>query len=281
MIKGTSYWSVRDGMANTHPIAEAAAEIAAEGFQAIELTVGGDGVLHPASTQAECETMRAQVDAAGLIVETTACGLSWGMNPVANDADIREASVSKQEAALERTAWLGAKAMLMVPGVVCSPISPGENVRYDLALQRCRENTVRMLETAERVGVDLCLENVWNGMFYSPLEFAQFIDDINHPRLGIYFDVGNVLGYQQYPPHWIELLGSRIKRVHIKDYLEKFDWVGSYDFCDLLAGDMPWSETMAALRAIGYDRTLVAEMLPWSEGLLTRTSEAMDQILKM
>lgn len=281
MIKGISYWSVRDGLANTHPIADAAAEAAAEGFQTMELSLGAEGVLHVGTTQAECEVIRQTVEAAGLVVETTACGLSWGTNPIANDAATRENAVLQHAAALERTAWLGAKAMLMVPGVVRSPISPGQTVRYDRAVQRCRENTVRLLDTAERMEVDLCLENVWNGLFYSPLELVQFLDDIDHPNLGVYFDVGNVLGYQQYPPHWIELLGKRIKRVHLKDYAEKFDWVGSYDFCDLLSGDMPWSETMAALRAIGYDKTLVAEMLPWKEGLLTRTSSAMDQIMRM
>ena len=73
-------------------------------------------------------------------------------------------------------------------------------------------------------------ENVWNGMFYSPLECADFVDSFQSERLGVYLDVGNLLGYQQYPPHWIELLGKRIKRIHIKDYQESFGFIGSYSF---------------------------------------------------
>lgn len=55
---------------------------------------------------------------------------------------------------------------------------------------------------------------------------------------------------------------------------------GSYSFCDLGTGDVPWEETMSALQAIGYDGTVVAVMLPYSPGLLERTSVALDSILQ-
>lgn len=281
MIKCISYWSLKDGLAGTHGIDAAVSEVKAAGYAGIELAIGAEGVLHPESTQGDCEIIRDQVDAVGLTAESVASGLGWGFNAVSNDANTRKESVALHDAALQRVAWLGAEAMLMVPGVVRSPISPNEIVRYDHAVDRLREALKPLLDTAERVGVDLCLENVWNGLFYSPLEFAQFVDSVGSRRLGVYFDVGNVLGYQQHPPHWIEILGSRIKRVHVKDFVENFGWTGGYAFCGLLAGQVPWPETMAALRTIGYDRTLVAEMLPWDPALLARTSAAMDVILNM
>ncbi len=129
------------------------------------------------------------------------------------------------------------------------------------------------------MNVDLCLENVWNGFLCSPLELRDFIDSFESGRLGVYFDVGNALRYHQYPPHWIALLDHRIKRIHVKDYRESFDWNGAYSFCDLGEGDVPWQETMAALVAAGYEKTIVAEMLPYREGLLAKTSEALDRIL--
>ena len=52
-------------------------------------------------------------------------------------------------------------------------------------------------------------------------------------------------------------------------------------FCDLLDGDIPWNDTMAALRSIGYDKTITAEMMPPDPTLLDRTSKAMDKILAM
>ncbi len=280
MIKGISYCSMKDGLAGTHAIDDALAQAKATGYPALELAIAADGVLGTSNSQADCGAIRAQIEASGVAVESVATGLGWAFNAVSDDASVRKKSIEHHAAALERTAWLGAKAMLMVPGVVKSPISP-DIVRYDHALARCREAVKTLLDTAHRVEVDLCLENVWNGMFCSPVEFAQFVDDVASERLGIYFDVGNTLGYHQHTPHWIELLGSRIKRVHFKDFTEKFDWVGAYSFCDLMAGDVPWAQTMAALRDIGYDGTVVAEMLPWDPGILARTSAAMDLILAM
>ena len=135
------------------------------------------------------------------------------------------------------------------------PVVFNRRVSYQDAYKRSQAEIRKCLPLAEDLGIQILIENVWNNFLLSPIETARFVDELKSPLVGVYFDVGNVLGYQQYPPHWIELLGKRIKRVHLKDYAEKFDWVGSYDFCDLLSGDMPWSETMAALRAIGYDKT--------------------------
>jgi L-ribulose-5-phosphate 3-epimerase len=87
------------------------------------------------------------------------------------------------------------------------------------------------------------------------------------------------MGQHQYPPHWIEILGPRIKRVHLKDFKRS---VGTLDgFCDLLEGDQPWAKTMAALRAIGYDRTLTAEMIPYTPGRVAKTGEAMRRIVQL
>ncbi|MCE9590331.1 MAG: sugar phosphate isomerase/epimerase [Planctomycetes bacterium] len=280
MIKSISYWALQDGLAGTHPIDKALAEAKAAGFHGLELAVGTSGVLHTGTSDAELKKIRRQIAASKMNVETVAAGLTWGCNPTSNDPAIRKKSIKLHADALRVAGKLGAKSVLMVPGVVKSPISP-DIVRYDHAVQRCREAVDQLLPVAEEAGVELCLENVWNGLFYSPIEFASFVDSFRHPSLGIYFDVGNGMGYHQHPPHWIELLGKRIRRVHIKDYMENFGWTGGYAFCALGAGQVPWAETMAALRKIGYDKTLVAEMLPWDAGNLARTSAAMDVILKM
>jgi hexulose-6-phosphate isomerase len=170
--------------------------------------------------------------------------------------------------------------LLFVPGAIIIPWDRSyPPVPYEQAIDWARQATAELAKTAEDVGVELCVENVWNGLFYSPLEFRDFIDSIASPAVGIYFDAGNVLGYHQYPHHWIAILGARIRRVHVKDFQRQIGGLGG--FCQLLEGDMPWKETIQALRAIGYDRTIVAEMIPPAEGLLQRTSKALDTILAM
>jgi hexulose-6-phosphate isomerase len=281
MIKGISYWSMKEGMAGTHSIEAALADAKAAGFDGLELAIATEGALTTDATEAECAEIRKKIDASGVIVKTTASGVAWGLSPTSNDPDVRAKSNELYARMLQITAWLGCEALLYLPAVVRSPICPDECVRYDTAIERAHENIKQLGDVAQKVGVDLCIENVWNGFLLSPLEFAQFIDDCDNDRVGVYFDVGNLLGYHQHTPHWIEMLGARIKRVHIKDFKEEFDWKGGYHFCRLLEGDMAWPETMAALRAIGYDKTMIGELMPWDAKLLDDTSAAMDRILAM
>ena len=277
MIKGISYLSFENGLSNNESIESALSQTKKNGFDALELSVSSEGVINTNTSKAECEIIRKKIDNSGIFVDSIATGMSWGVSPTSNDRSIREKSIKLHQDALKVASFLDCKALLFVPGVVKSPISP-DIVRYDKALDRLREAINQMLPIAEDLNVDLCMENVWNGFFYSPIELRDFVDSFDSNRLGVYLDIGNLIGYQQYPPHWVELLNSRIKRVQIKDFQENFDWTGSFSFCDIGAGDVPWKETIAALNAIQYKSTIIAEMLPWDETILSRTSAAMDQL---
>ena len=279
MIKGISYLSFENGLSNTESINTALTQTKSSGFDALELSVSSEGVINTNTSKTECSTIRKKIDDSGIFVDSIATGMSWGDSPTSDDESIRKHSIRLHQDAIKVASHLDCKALLFVPGVVKSPISP-EIVRYDRALDRLREAINQMLPIAEDLNVDLCMENVWNGFFYSPIELRDFVDSFDSDRLGVYLDIGNLIGYQQHPPHWIELLNSRIKRVQIKDFQENFDWTGSFSFCDIGAGDVPWKETIAALEAIQYKSTIIAEMLPWDETILSRTSAAMDQLFK-
>ena len=279
MIKGISYLSFENGLSNNESIESALSQTKNNGFDALELSVSSEGVINTNTSKAECELIRKKIEDSGVFVDSIATGMSWGVSPTSNDKSIREKSIRLHQDALKVANYLDCKALLFVPGVVKSPIST-DIVRYDRALDRLREAINQMLPIAEDLNVDLCMENVWNGFFYSPIELRDFVDSFDSDRLGVYLDIGNLIGYQQYPPHWVELLNSRIKRVQIKDFQENFDWTGSFSFCDIGAGDVPWKETIAALDAIQYKSTIIAEMLPWDETILSRTSAAMDQLFK-
>ena len=279
MIKGICYLSFENGLSNNEPIESVLSQTKMHGFDALELSVSSEGVITTSSSKAECEMIRKRIDDSGVFVDSIATGMSWGVSPTSDDESIRKKSISLHQDALKVASYLDCKALLFVPGVVKSPISP-EIVRYDRALDRLREAINLMLPIAEDLNVDLCMENVWNGFFYSPIELRDFVDSFDSDRLGVYLDIGNLIGYQQHPPHWVELLNSRIKRVQIKDFQENFDWTGSFSFCDIGAGDVPWKETIEALRTIEYKSTIIAEMLPWDETILSRTSAAMDQLFK-
>jgi L-ribulose-5-phosphate 3-epimerase len=276
-----SYWSLQGGASGTRPVEEAILEAKAAGFDGLELAAGATGVLSIETDQKTMESYRKLGEKHNIKLQTLACGLAWQFSPTHPDKSIRRKSIDVHAAALQRAAWLGAQAMLYVPGAVKIPWNADyQPVPYDQAVAWAREAALELIETAQRVNVDLCIENVWNGLFYSPLEFRDFIDSLGTTKnLGVYFDVGNVLGYHQHPPHWIELLDKRIRRVHIKDFKSS---VGNLSgFCELLAGDVPWKESITALRKLGYDKTLVAELMPLDPAALKRTYQAMTKIIRM
>jgi hexulose-6-phosphate isomerase len=71
--------------------------------------------------------------------------------------------------------------------------------------------------------------------------------------------------------------------VHFKDFRRA---VGTADgFVDLLEGDVNWPGVMAALRTIGYDGALPAELIPLYQRepmvRVANASRAMDAILAM
>lgn len=276
MIKAISYWSIGASV----PMEDALKMAHDAGYSALELAFSLEGELAPSSPRVTCDRLRNAAEKIGIAVPTVASGMSWAVSPTNIDPEIRKRSIALHKDAMQRASWLGAEAMLFVPGAVKVPWNPAyPPVPYDSAVKWAKEATLQLAESAEKFEIDLCIENVWNGMFYSPVEFASFIDGIGSTRVGVYFDVGNVMGYHQHPPHWIRFLGNRIRRVHIKDFKNA---VGNLTgFCDLLEGDVPWKESMSALREIGYDKTIVAEMMPPDPTLLERTSVAMDKILAM
>jgi hexulose-6-phosphate isomerase len=277
LIKGISYLSFENGLSNNESIESALIQTQSNGFEALELSVSNEGVINTNLSESECSAIRQKINDSGVFVDSIATGMSWGISPTSDDAGVRKNSIKLHQDAIKVASHLDCKALLFVPGVVKSPISP-EIVRYDRALDRLREAINQMLPIAEDLDVDLCMENVWNGFFYSPIELRDFVDSFESNKLGVYLDIGNLIGYQQYPPHWVELLNSRIKRIQIKDFQENFDWTGSFSFCDIGTGDVPWKETISALKSIQYKSTIIAEMLPWDETILSRTSAAMDQI---
>ncbi|OPZ90794.1 MAG: fructoselysine 3-epimerase [candidate division TA06 bacterium ADurb.Bin417] len=174
---------------------------------------------------------------------------------------------------IELAPALKTDTLLVVPGMV------DEQTPNEIAWQRSQESIKSLLPAAAKAGVVLGIENVWNKMLLTPLEMKWYIDEFRHPAVQAYFDVGNML-VSGYPQHWIRILGSRVKRVHLKDFKLS---VGNIEgFCDLLEGDVDYPEVMRALRDIGYDGYLTVEVFPrrhHPESLVHASGRALDFIL--
>jgi len=273
-----SYWIFDGGLDGSLPIGSAMEQTSKLGFEAIELGIASQGVLTHNTTQAECEEIVREAEKHGLEISGVASGESWTTSPTANGEDVRKKIIGFTQKALQVTHWLGSDAYLFVPGAVEVFFLPdAEIIPYDVCFKRASEAITKLVPTAEKLGVTIAVENVWNKFLLSPLEMRDFIDNFNTSQVGVYFDVGNVL-LTGYPDQWIHILGSRIKRVHIKDFKRS---IGTADgFVDLLDGDVDFEAVKYALAEINYNGYVTAEMIPFSPGRPEKTAAAMKKIFK-
>ncbi len=206
----------------------------------------------------------------GLELPSIMGGTHWQLPLSATDEQIRLQGIAGIQNALRQAAAIGADAVLVVPGVV------SEEVSYDAAYEISQKSIRELLPLAEELGVMMCLENVWNKFLLSPLEMRDYIDSFASPLVQAYFDVGNILLYG-YPEQWIAILGERIKKVHIKD----FD-VSTRQFVGLLQGDVDYPKVMQALRSVGYDGYITAELKTYPQfarQFIYDTAAQMDAII--
>ena len=258
----------------------------AAGFEGFEIDLSADGPVNLGSTAADLKAVRAAAKRSGVALSGLATGLYWGANACSADRAVREKAAAILRKQIECASALGLDAILVVPGAVGVDFLPGgEVVPYHLAYKRARDFISAAVPAAEKAGVTICLENVWNKFLLSPLEMKAFIDSFGSERVAAYLDVGNTLA-TGYPEHWISVLGPRIRRVHFKDYRRAAG--GVHGFCDLLSGDVNWAGVMKELRAAGYHGWVAAEMIPpvpfykhCPEVLIHNTSRAMDAIFAL
>ncbi len=284
MKKGLNYWSFPGGLDGVKDIKEALRETKELGFEGLEICLSpGDGPLGFDMSDDAVKALHNEVAASGLDCASVTTGALWGTPLTASDPAVRAQGVHAVKQCLRIANGLGATGILVVPGAVEIFFDPAaEIVQYDVALDRVRECMKELVPVAERNKVAIGIENVWNKLFLSPVELRDFIDSFGSDYLGSFFDVGNIL-LTGFPEQWIRILGKRIKKVHMKDYRKS---VGTVDgFVDLLEGSVNWPEVMKALREVGYNDYLIAEMIPgYTFSPMTRivnTSAALSQIMKM
>lgn len=212
------------------------------------------GALTIGYTKSELEDVRIQAEEAGIEIHSLASLGMFAYPLTSRHRTVVDKGIEIGEQLIRAAAALGAKSVLIMPGMVCS------DTPYDVAWKRSQKALQALLRIAEKCDVQLAIENVWNKFLLSPLEMASFVDSFASEYLKVYFDIGNIV-YCGYPEHWINILGKRISFVHIKDF--KRDIGNINGFCHLLTGDVNWPAVMDALRKIDYNGYITLEVPPY------------------
>ncbi|MDE0079239.1 MAG: sugar phosphate isomerase/epimerase [Caldilineaceae bacterium] len=166
------------------------------------------------------------------------------------DADARRRGVAHIGSVVNQCAALGAKVVYLVPG---KDDSPATLSRYAESLEQAAEN-------AAAHGVRLCIEHFPGTALPTASATLDFINAIDHPNLGLLFDIGHVQMSGEDPAEVIKAAGSRLYYVHLDDN----DGHGDLHWA-LLDGVLTTEslrDTFRALQDIGYVGAVSLELSP-------------------
>jgi hexulose-6-phosphate isomerase len=148
----------------------------------------------------------------------------------------------------------GAGSVLLVPGIA------RDGVSYEQCWQRSIVEIKKAIPVAKDLGVKISIENVGNNFITTPEQAMDFLDALNSEWVGWHFDIGNV--GRNYGPaeRWIQVLGKRIIRIHVKDFSTKPRVSGARgERPRLLDGETNWPAVMNALDGAGYQGWAISE----------------------
>jgi hexulose-6-phosphate isomerase len=196
----------------------------------------------------------------------------WRFPLSSGDPAVVARSVAGMETSLRNAALWGADAVLLVPAVVDAQTSYSD--AWTRSQRVIRE---RLLPLANELNVTIAVEEVWNKFLLSPLEFARYVDEFATPRIKAYFDIGNVVFYG-FPQDWIRVLGSRIVKLHLKDFtLDRAN--GRFAWKNLGEGDVDWAAVRQALVDIGFAGFATTEVAGGDAPYLKDLASRVDRLL--
>lgn len=244
------------------------------GFDGIELNVHEEeGILNLNTSSSTARVLAKQCNELGLEIPSLSTILHNQYSLNSGNAVVRKHGEEIALKMIELAEAMGAKVIQIVPGVATS------NVPYDRAYELSQESLTRLASVASKTGLTIGLENVCNKFLPSPMEFARFLDEINHPSVQAYFDIGNAMA-TGYPEHWIHLLGNRIVTIHSKDYR-----LATGYFVSSLGGDVNWPVVIDSLRKIRFTGYIMStpprQYMYCPERLIETASRDLDAILEL
>lgn len=226
--------------------------IKAAGFDGVEPTFVPQGTLpNVADPRASAEKLRVKADQIGLKIPSMRGGPGFWPSFGAKDKALRDGAVELATSALEAVKIMGGDTLLIVPGRW-----DGDQT-YGQMWQHAAETAKRIAEIAEKLSMNVGLENVENFFLLSPRDWMSFLDEVGSKRVRMYFDAGNIIYRGMgYPDQWLLELGlDYITRIHFKDA------TSSGELKYLLEGDVDWPAVSNALKQINYNNWIGIELI--------------------
>ncbi len=212
MIKGIQDWQLGRDEGSLRAAAKAAC---GAGFDAFEPVVGDSGLLSRTAAEANARLAGKIIRGEGLAVADLACDLPRCASLSSTDAAARTRALEIVTAGLDRTAWLGAEALIVGAEPLSEPNEAGErDIGYADALNALFASLEDLYFDAESRGIVIGLQCPAGDFLLSPVETRDLIDAIGSAWVRVCLDVTAVRRHGD-PVDWIKTLGARVAQVHV------------------------------------------------------------------
>lgn len=220
-------------------------QAAANGYQALEVRLL-DGQIIPSNLSAERRReMKAVLQQHNLRI------IGLGLSTRFSSPDPAERMANIEE--LRR--YLELANDLDVPMVRTFGGNVAEGQTLDQTIDWVAQALIGGVSTAEAQGVTIVLET--HDAFCRGAEVARVLAQVNSPYVAAVWDIHHPYRMGESIEQTWDLIGTRVKHVHIKDGIKQAD--GSWQLVLLGEGELPCRETINLLYEKGYRGYLSAE----------------------
>jgi len=244
--------------------------VAKLGFQGVEIDRPGNDNL---------DELKAAAKATGVKIHGVIDSVHWAKPLSSPKEDIRRQALEALRSALKDAAFVGADTVLLVPGVV------NKDATYEQCWERSTAEIRKALPDAEKAGVKIAIETVWNDFIKNPTQMCEFVDQFKSPWVGAYFDASNMLKYGISSAVWIRTLGKRMLKMDFKAYsLKKAKEAkdeGKGFNVGIGDGSEEWGDILRARAEVGYTTWATAEVKAGDATWLGDVSDRMTKILEL
>jgi protein FrlC len=243
------------------PLNEALEAIAACGYDGVEVLADVPHAYPPDITPRLTKQTAATLSRLNLAVSNVNVNCSFGYwkdappepyfepSLISPNPKHRAARIAMSLTGLQFAKDIGGRNISITIGRMLGGMPP------ERAAKQFVESMKPVLESAEKIGVDVGIECEPGLYLEFATELREWIDLLGHPRLGANLDVGHSQVIGEGIPEAVRLLGKRIWNLHVEDIpgRKHYHLIPGH-------GTLDWTGLGKALEEIRYDRFLTVEL---------------------
>jgi hexulose-6-phosphate isomerase len=222
------------------------------------------------------EAVRAR-DKTGIAIHGVIDSIHWNVRLSDPDPAMREKGLAGLRTALDDAKVYGADTVLLVPGKV----SNAQTENFEQVWSRSQEQVRKAIPQAEKLGVKIAIEVVWNDFLTTPEQLIKYVDEFQSPMVGAYFDCSNMIKYGVKSGDWIRKLGKRMLKFDFKGFSMAKYQKKENPWVPIGEGDEDWPDVVKALAEIGYNGWATAEVAGGGPKELRDVAERMNRCLEL